>query len=224
MRICSPQHLEQEIKFLIQVFVENGHEAKKLQEIATSYTNGETEQQEVNDENSKPVVCVPWIPKFGPRIRAMMRKRGIKTVFSSGRNLRDILCNHKSPLPKNSDPGVYKIKCGCGIIYVGETKKKIITRAKEHEMCVFKGQKKMSATAEHASVCNQNFQWNEVETISIQPNWRRRKIREALEIRRHQRSGTKVINRDQGTLLKTDVWNPLLTKMIDQGITDVNNP
>ena len=45
-------------------------------------------------------------------------------VFSSGKKLKDILCNHKSPLPKNSYPGVFEIQFGCGATYKGETKKK----------------------------------------------------------------------------------------------------
>jgi len=213
MRICSPQHLEQEIQFLIQVFVENGHEAKRLEEIAASYTTEEAEQPENDEESKKPVVCIPWIPKLGPRLRMVMKKRGIRIVFSSGRNLKDILCNHKSPLPINSYPGVYKIQCGCGVVYIGETKKKVSNRVKEHEKYVFKGNYKMSAVAEHSSTCNQQFEWSEVETICTQSNWRRRKVREALEIRRHHRSEMKIINRDQGILVKTDIWNPLLSKM-----------
>ena len=216
MRICSPQHLEQEIKFLIQIFAENGHESSRLEKIAASYTTEDSEQPEDSDEVNKPVVCVPWIPKLGPRLRAVMKKRGIKTVFSSGRNLKDILCNHKTPLPRNSHPGVYRLRCGCGATYIGETKKKITTRVKEHEKYVFKGQWKQSAAADHASTCSEEFQWDTAETICTISNWKHRKVREALEIRRHQRSNMNIVNKDQGTLLKSDQWNPLLGTMANE--------
>ena len=214
IRICSPHHLEQEIKFLIQVFVENGHNEQQLEEIASNYRNTIQEQSEENEEENKDqVICIPWIPKFGPRFRKLAKRRGIKVVFSSGKNLKDILCNHKSPLPKNSYPGVYEIQCGCGATYIGETKKKISNRIKEHERYVFAGNKKMSAVAEHASVCEQQFKWSEAKTVCVQPNWKRRKIREALEIRKQKRTSRDIINRDQGVILKTDLWNPLLAKL-----------
>ena len=37
-RICSPQFLQDEINFLINVFVENGHDRSKLQKIAADHS------------------------------------------------------------------------------------------------------------------------------------------------------------------------------------------
>ena len=66
MWIFSSHHLEQEIKFLIQVFVENGHDEQQLEETASNYRNALQEQPEENEENKEQVICIPWIPKFGP--------------------------------------------------------------------------------------------------------------------------------------------------------------
>ena len=107
------------------------------------------------------------------------------------------------------------MRCGCGVTYVGETKKKVETRAKEHEKYVFKGQWKESAAAEHASTCSKEFLWDETDTICTETDYRRRKVREALEIRRHHRSETIIINRDQGTILKSGQWNVLLGRITD---------
>ena len=81
MQICSPHHLVQEIKFLIQVFVENGHNEQHLEEIPSNYRNTIQEQPEENEENKEEVICIPWVPRFRPRFRKLVKRRGIKVVF-----------------------------------------------------------------------------------------------------------------------------------------------
>ena len=215
-RICSAKYIQQEIEFLINVSVENGHERAKLESIASTYTvsdSNEPEDDATTTENKDPIVRIPWIPVLGPRIRRAMRRRGVRTVFSSGMTLSDILCNHKSQLPKNSFPGVYRLGCGCGECYIGETKKRVKVRAAEHEKDVFKGRWSNSGATEHAKNCSHQFRWNDVETLCVEPNYRRRKIRESLEIRKHHRSATKIVNREQGNILISTQWDVLIGKL-----------
>ena len=153
------------------------------------------------------------MPKIGPKLRKVMRRHGVKTVFSSGSNLQDILCNHKSKFPSGSYPGVYKIQCECNVVYIGETKKRVKTRITEHERDVFHGRWSNSGATEHAESCMQNFKWNETATLKIESNYRRRKIRESLEIRRHRRSQETEVNRDQGKILKSQQWDVLMGKI-----------
>ena len=53
-------------------------------------------------------------------------------MFKTGPNLNSILCKSKDKLMPNSYPGVYELKCSCGSVYNGETKKRVITRSTEH--------------------------------------------------------------------------------------------
>ena len=227
-RLCSSQYIQQEIKFLIDVFVENGHNREQLAILAEEMTNDQsvgitTSTLTINDDETattltanddqKPTVTVPWIPILGPRLRKAMRRRGVRTIFTSGRNLSSLLCNHKSALPPNSFPGVYRLTCGCGHVYIGETKKRIRSRISEHEKDVFHGRWSNSGASEHASTCRQDFNWEEAETLCVESNFRRRKIRESLEIRKHKRSDPVVVNRDQGGGMSTGQWNCLLGKL-----------
>ena len=60
------------------------------------------------------------------KLRAKLRKEfGIKTVFISGRNLKNLIYRNKSKLLPNA-------------VYIVETKKKIITRTIEHQEAFFK--------------------------------------------------------------------------------------
>ena len=68
---------------------------------------------------------------LGPKLRREFKKKKIKTVFTSGANLKSILRQNKSKLIPNSY--LYTLNCSCNAEYVGETKKKVITRTMEHQ-------------------------------------------------------------------------------------------
>ena len=215
-RICTPCQLQQEVKFLVDMFVENGYDRKKFQDIADSFVpNSSQNLVERDEEESSPIVKLPWIPKVGPNLRKVFKKHGVRVVFTAGPSLNDILCQHKSPLPRNSRPGVYKLECGCSSIYIGETKKKVSSRVNQHEKDIFHGRWAMSGAAEHAEKCSQRFKFEEATTVSVEETFHSRKVREAVEIRMRRRKDAKVVNRDSGSYLKTSQWDVLLSRVSD---------
>ena len=100
----------------------------------------------------------------------------------------------------------------CGKSYVGETKKKVSTRIKEHQKDVFHGRWEKTGASEHAKNCQEGFKWDEARTLAVEDQWHARKIREALFIRSRQREGQIITNRDTGQL-KTRQWDPILGKL-----------
>ena len=73
------------------------------------------------------------------KLREKFLKFGIKTIFTSGLNLKNLICRNKSKLLPNSFPGAYQLDCTCNALYIGETKKKVITRTIEHRQDSFNG-------------------------------------------------------------------------------------
>jgi len=212
-RICSKKFLLDEINFLVDMFVENGHNRSDLETIAKPFRNMQPQQpnQLVKDPLNKPIVKLPWIPVLSTRLRRAL-KNDFRVIFTSGPDLTKILCNHKSKLPKNSQPGVYEVNCGCGKRYIGETKKKISTRVNEHQKDIFHGRWENTGASEHARDCTEEYRWEESKTIAVESKWHPRKIREALVIRMTQREGSIISNRDNGNL-KTKQWDALLGKL-----------
>ena len=106
-RICSPNRLQEEVEFLVNMFEENGYDRERFEDIAKRF-----EQQsslspdstiERQDEGNSPVVKLPWIPRIGPKLRKSFKKHGVKVVFTSGPSLKDLLCQHKCSLPKKTN-------------------------------------------------------------------------------------------------------------------------
>ena len=135
-KICTEKYLLSEIDFLIDNFTENGHNGKTLTNIATEYLrniNKPKSNDQNNTKNTKNIIKLPWVPILGPKLRKEFKKKDIKTVFTSRPNLKSILCQNKSKLIPNSYPSVYALNCSCNAKYIGETKKKVITRTIEHQ-------------------------------------------------------------------------------------------
>ena len=123
---------------------------------------------------------------------------------------------NKAQLPKNSYPGVYKIPCNCNNVppYIGQTKLRINTRTSQHKEYVRKEQWERSGIAQHARTCQQNPNFEATKTIKVEYNTFNRRVRESLEIQKHQsgpqRGG---MNNDEGMYVKTTFWLPYLREI-----------
>ena len=84
-------------------------------------------------------------------IRRVCRKFNIRVVFKSGQILHSMLTKVKDTLPLGKQSNVvYRIPCSCGQVYIGETKRRLETRLKEHRDACERGMMERSAVAEHA--------------------------------------------------------------------------
>ena len=92
-------------------------------------------------------------------IRQAFNKKSIKTIFTSGSNLKSLLCQCKTKLLPKSYPGVYELKCTCNPTHFSETKKKILTRTIEHQQDSFKGKWDNSGAIEHTLTCHRQLNW-----------------------------------------------------------------
>ncbi|XP_065681541.1 uncharacterized protein LOC136095190 [Hydra vulgaris] len=141
-KICSSKYLQDEIQLIINMFVENGHKKSELELITKNYLkikNNPVGLAADQTKNSNITIKLPWIPRIGSKLRKELKRYGAKVIFTTPPTLKRILCNNKSKLLPNRKPGVYKLTCSCGGVYIGETKKKIIQRSIEHQINSMKG-------------------------------------------------------------------------------------
>ena len=136
------------------MFVENGHKRTFLEALVKDYNTKNKNSDTPNDTNRKKI---PWIPDIGPKIRKEFKKVNKGITFISGKNLQSILCQNKPKLLPNSHPGVYQLDCSCNGRYIGESKKKVLTRCIEHQQDSIKGNWESSGTTEHTD--NSRVPW-----------------------------------------------------------------
>ena len=212
-KICSKKYLRAEIQYLTDIFCENGHDRKQLQKIINNFEkkSHSTNNNNNSNTNKKKTITFPWIPKIGPKIKKEIQKFGFRVAFK--RVL--FLCKNKDKLIPNSYPGVYRLKCSCGSVYNGETKKKIISRSRKHQQESIKGNWSSYGATEHTEECHAHSDWLHLKNPSMKNKYYDRKVRESLEIDMAvvKYGQDKVLNRDNGNFVKTNAWKPLFRKM-----------
>ena len=216
LKICSENYIEQELEFLVNVFIENGYQESNLRKIINDVRTKLDRNTTIpaNDNDTMPTISLPWIPGVSPKLRKVFKKAGYKVAFKSSANLKTILtAKNKVNLPKNSHPGVYMIPCACKKVppYIGQTKLKVCTRSQQHDGYVKKGQWDKSGIAAHAQTCPEEPLFSETKTIKVEHNTFNRRVREALEIQKFK-AGPKEggINKDEGMYVTTKFWLPFL--------------
>ena len=86
-KLCSEKYLDDELNFLVDMFVENGHDRNHLYSIIreNKHQAPKTEYIESN------IVKLPWIPIIGPKKRKELRKTGCRVIFTSTAKLKNML-------------------------------------------------------------------------------------------------------------------------------------
>ena len=70
---------------------------KNLNKLQNPPVNNKNTSEDINK-----VVKLPWIPIIGPKLRLALKKKNIKTIFTSGSNLKTLLCRNKTKMLPNS--------------------------------------------------------------------------------------------------------------------------
>ena len=153
--ICFEKYIKEEEKFLINMFVENGHNKQLLKNLVIKYNNKKYNKNnhENNTENRdyKNLKKLPSIPNISPKIKCKFKKIGKDIAFTQGKNLQQILCQ------PNSQPEAYQLDYSCNGKYISESKKRVLKRCIEHQQDSMSGKWESSGATEHAKECHGPF-------------------------------------------------------------------
>ena len=90
-------------------------------------------------------------------------------------------------------------------MYIGETKRPLDVRIKEHRTHTQKGETSRSGIADHAWENQHQIQWSEAQIIHNEQHWKKRKFIEAAYIK----NNTGVFSKPSVEI--PNLWQPLLT-------------
>ena len=111
-----------------------------------------------NTKNTKNTRKLPLVPILGPKYKNLKNlKKGHLNYTYIGANLKSILCQNKSKLLPNFYLDVNSLNCSCKAEYIGETKKKVMTRTIEYQQDSTKGKWGSSGATEHCLKCHGQF-------------------------------------------------------------------
>jgi hypothetical protein len=144
---------------------------------------------------------------YSKQLRPVLRKLGFDVVFTSRSNqLQNLMTSTKDPIDILEKSGIYKITCDeCQKVYIGQTKRTLRTRFKEHVAEVTKANKDTnkglvyhfkSKVAEHIYNHNHFLNLNHIKILRHIRNPWKLNVAESIEI--YKENTTKLLNKDQG--------------------------
>ena len=161
-----------------------------------------------NKKDRNPPIALPYIKGVSESLTRVFKKQGVHTYHKPINTLRSILVHPKDKTPKEQQAGtVYHIPCkSCPDTYIGETARLLATRMEEHK------KNNSSAINEHFTKTGHTINWADTKIIDRDSNTVRRKIKEAICIRKMKPT----LNRDQGLDLPP-IYNTILSHDLTMG-------
>jgi len=93
---------------------------------------------------------------------------------------------------------VYRVSCNeCDATYVGQTKRQLQTRMREHRSDINRRSSSPSVISEHRLTYNHDFKWDKVEILDNERTYNKRIISEMIHIKKQTNSINKQIDTEQ---------------------------
>lgn len=162
----SDERKKKEIEYLIEFGAINGydrrdiisvnkkHENKaKLRDFTTLRRDRYDKKKMVKDHAGREVTrnaILPFYADITNPIKSVLRKNNINVCYTNMGTLKNILGCVKRKKPAEERSGIYRIPCeDCDLEYIGQTKRRLETREKEHSRALNNKQINISSVAKH---------------------------------------------------------------------------
>jgi hypothetical protein len=111
--LCDEDSLQAELAFLKDVFKENGYNDRQIHRALKRRPHLPQPDNELHS-----VAFLPFVGTVFNRISRVLARHNIKSVGLPHMKLPSLLCPVKEHLGLRT-PGVYRIPCECGRVYMG---------------------------------------------------------------------------------------------------------
>ena len=142
--ICEVDNIEGELEHLRSVLKMNGYPKKFIDNAM------KTGQQVWEKTEYQSSVSLPYIGSALLKIERILKEAGIQLYHSSENKSFRSLCTHRDSVNEFQKPGVYRILCECGLVYIGETSRNLSLCLKEHKTNCEKTELEKSAVVKHS--------------------------------------------------------------------------
>jgi len=206
--VTEEKDLQDEMGHIQEALQANGYH-KWMMTIPEKKTPESRKDQDptMTKKKSRPL-GIPYIKGVSETLERSFKQMGVAVYHKPINTLRSQLVNPKDKTNHLNKSGViYQITCiDCKKQYIGETARPLGKRLEEHKKLT------SSAVKEHMDNTNHKMDWAKVRILGNELNTARRKIKEAILIRRYKPA----LNRDQGLDLPP-IYSPLLSHDHDPG-------
>lgn len=151
---------------------------------------------------------IPYVKEVSEKFSTILKKHNLKLVYSCQNKLDKFIKTGKDIIDPMSQCGViYKINCNdCDASYVGQTKRRLISRIKEYLSDINKKTGSPSVISSHRLDFDHDFKWDKVRIWDREMSYGKKLISEMIHIKRQSNS----LNKQLDTELFPDAYIPLI--------------
>lgn len=135
----SYDRFKKELNYIKEVAANNGFSSDLIDNLVRKHRSKQVLRSVTRLESSNEVnvkdkyVKLPFYPKYTNGLKNILGNSGFKMVYSTDNSIKNVLGNPKDPVDSMDKAGIYKISCqNCDQVYVGQTKRSLKVRFKEH--------------------------------------------------------------------------------------------
>lgn len=135
-KLCSPDFLDDELKFLTSIFMKNDYPPQVIQQYSTV---SEPSPTVIGPKKKQVNICLPFLGDRLSRQVSRQLKSAVHPVFPAAQvSVRFRTRSLPIPSPKDGVPTlsraglVYAFTCACSSTYIGRTERRLEERLKEH--------------------------------------------------------------------------------------------
>jgi len=157
-------------------------------------------QNDHNDLN-QPFFVIPYVSAIANKFTKFFKNISfMRLAFACYNKLNKFIKVHSPNV-------VYKIICSnCDASYVGQTKRILGTRISEHRSHIRRVSTQLSVITDHRLHMNHDFDWDNVEILNGEINYKKRFVSEMIFIKKQIRG----LNLQSDTDLLDPIYNDLL--------------
>ncbi len=153
-------------------------------------------------------LIIPYVSGIGEQLQRFARRFGVETRFRCSGSVGSIFPSPKDAVSPYKKRGcVYTFNATCGHHYVGETKRNLNVRLKEHENKPAALNDHKRAHSDSRSCTEATIEWPSARVLHQDSHYSRRLIAESLFIKSNL---VDTINRDMTSLPLNDCWDCLI--------------
>lgn len=231
LKLSDGPHRPEALKIAETDLLTNNYPQKLIQSQIQSRTqilyNSLSKKEKEKPKTPSSTTTLPYVEGLGQKIKRTLGTYNIRTVFKTPLNLyKTVFSKIKDTTPKEMTSNVvYKIPClFCDLNYIGQTKQTLKNRITGHKSNMKQHTSTHTALTKHTIETDHIFDYKETEILEIEPNYKKRLIKEMIHIHREQ-----TVNLKTDTNNLSNIYLPLIdTKLasntidLDKTITNQN--
>jgi len=196
--LSHPIYHQKNIELVIRILLDNAYPLQlifnTINRRINNYIFKKLNFSDKNDtalsDESKNIIVFPYVRNISESITTAFDKSHYIVGYRCLNKLNQYIKVHKDKNNrKNISNVIYKICCkDCDATYIGQTKRQLGTRVKEHRNNIRMDPSKHSVVTEHIIKENHTFDWDNAQILDTENNFYKRLISETIHIKEHKNS------------------------------------